>query len=288
VYCRKCGVFLEEGDSFCPICGEKTNFFHESDSTFASNLEDHKPKQKNVASKSSIWKKIFVVILIYVLATAVLDLGSESNEEGESISYAGSDYSTSPNALNSYSLTTKEKNIIRCEEIASSYYDTHTYYDDDVFDCDNMAQDVWNMLETEGINAKVMIGNVDRTNALTLEDCNHAWVMAEVSPNTWLAIECTGGYVVYDDDRYYEGFSFDNPKNYRRFLELYNEWLYQYQDYENYRQYYNEIVDVYNNANYYEQMVLESGLIVIGNTLEEKERICLQTEDELLTLVEKG
>lgn len=93
-------------------------------------------------------------------------------------------------------LTPEEQKIKICEEVAQQYYRTHTYIQNDVFDCDNMACDVWNILKTKGINAKIVVGNID-LEEYGMEDWNHAWIIAEVYPSTWLAIECTSGCVVY-------------------------------------------------------------------------------------------
>ena len=51
-----------------------------------------------------------------------------------------------------------------------------------------MSLDVWNMLKAQGINALVQIGNVDRTIEEVVES-NHAWVLAEISPGNFLALE---------------------------------------------------------------------------------------------------
>jgi hypothetical protein len=98
-----------------------------------------------------------------------------------------------------------------CEEIAKNYYATHKYIGNDVFDCDNMACDIWDILIARGINAKIVIGNVKQP-VNSIDDVNHAWVMAEASPGEWLAIECTGGYLVYgsDNNLYYYGIIFGN------------------------------------------------------------------------------
>jgi hypothetical protein len=77
-----------------------------------------------------------------------------------------------------------------------------------------MANDVWNILKTKGINAKIRIGNVDKDNAKLFES-NHAWVLAEVSADNWLPLETTGGYLVSvkDNPCYYRGWNFYTPNN---------------------------------------------------------------------------
>jgi hypothetical protein len=103
-------------------------------------------------------------------------------------------------------------------EIVSDYHRNHTYVDGGVFVCGDMACDVWNMVKTKGIEAKIGVGNVDREIS-SLRDANHAWVLAETSPGNWLALETTAGRVVYRDEnpRYYSGWSFDNPKKFKEF-----------------------------------------------------------------------
>lgn len=66
-----------------------------------------------------------------------------------------------------------ETNADKCERIAKEYFNSHTYVNNDVYDCDNMACDIWNILKTEGINSKIAIGNVDYK-IDSIEDADHA------------------------------------------------------------------------------------------------------------------
>ncbi|HXW98952.1 MAG TPA: response regulator [Methanomicrobiales archaeon] len=121
--------------------------------------------------------------------------------------------------------TQYDKNVAIVEEIAKGYHDTHTYLgvqtgqSSDIFVCIDMAKDVWNMVKTRGINAVIEVGNVDQ-NVTALDDVNHAWVLAEVGPLQWLAIETTGGYVVPSamNPRYYTGVQFQNPADMKQYL----------------------------------------------------------------------
>lgn len=180
--------------------------------------------------------------------------------------------------------------VEKVESIAQDYYRTHTYIVDDIFDCDNMAQDVWNILRTEGINSKIVVGNVNETGNLTIEKCDHVWLLAEVSPNEWIAVETTNGEVVYkeDNENYYEGFLFSNPKNYREFIKLYGDYNYQLADCENEKEYYNYLVDIYNDGDYYERLQLKSALDITKNNLEIKEKRALDTWTEIENLLEQG
>lgn len=179
----------------------------------------------------------------------------------------------------------EQKNIKICEHIAHDYHSTHLYTLDDMYVCGNMAQDVWDLLKARGINAKIVIGNNQKdlfTNgsiASEINDCNHAWVLAEVLQNTWLAIECTGGYVVYKSDNclYYHGFEFSNPKNYQKYLDLSRDYYNQHEDYVKYLSYFNNLVEQYNNTSHNEQAALLSGVRVAKDTLNEKESAIQKT-----------
>ncbi len=111
------------------------------------------------------------------------------------------------------------------EKIVKKYSETHVYSVDDFFVCSNMALDVWNMLQAQGINAVIRIGDVE-TGVGDVADANHAWVLAEVSPGQYLALETTGGYVVPEGENplYYSGWTFESPKEYRMYEELRREW----------------------------------------------------------------
>ncbi|MBA7526984.1 hypothetical protein ES705_19157 [subsurface metagenome] len=119
-------------------------------------------------------------------------------------------------------ITEEEKNTEIVIGIVEAYYKTHTYSKYDLFVCADMAIDVWNMVETQGINAEIAVGNVDNSNADWTE-YYHAWVLAEVSLDTWLALEATGGYVTYDEN-YYRGYFFKNPRAFKEYLELMKEY----------------------------------------------------------------
>jgi len=111
------------------------------------------------------------------------------------------------------------------ENIVKHYHETHIYSEYDFFVCSDMALDVWNMLKAQGINALIQIRNGD-TGAEDITEVDHAWVLAEASPGRYLALETTGGYTVWEKDNplYYRGWPFDNPREYKRFVELRYEY----------------------------------------------------------------
>jgi hypothetical protein len=98
------------------------------------------------------------------------------------------------------------------EKIVKNYHETHVYTTIDYFVCSDMAAEVWNMLKAVGIPAIIAIGNKD-TAVNDILQSNHAWVLAEVSPGQYLALETTGGFTVTASANilYYRGWSFDSP-----------------------------------------------------------------------------
>ena len=96
--------------------------------------------------------------------------------------------------------------------IIEYYHDTHAYSITDLFVCSDMASEVWSMLKAQGIDALIVVGSKDTPiNDIILSD--HAWLLAEIDGGQYLALETTGGYVVYEDENplYYQGWYFDSP-----------------------------------------------------------------------------
>jgi hypothetical protein len=119
-----------------------------------------------------------------------------------------------------------EKNMVTIKGIVENYHRTHTYILADKYVCAQMAQDVWNMVITQGITAKIKVGNVDKK-VSNIMDTNHVWVIAEVAPDDWVALETTGGFLVCPDTNfctvnnplYYYGRDFDSPKELQDYLK---------------------------------------------------------------------
>lgn len=118
------------------------------------------------------------------------------------------------------------RNMEIAREIVSEYHKTHTYSLHDMYVCGDMSSDVWNMLKTRGITAKIQVGNI-ATPVSDIRDADHVWVLAKVSDDTWVALETTGGYLVCDNSDccqvsnplYYEGWSFDTPAEYKKMVD---------------------------------------------------------------------
>jgi len=147
------------------------------------------------------------------------------------------DVPTEPDDTSSYTLS----NVDIVQNIVEEHYSTHTYSLVDFYVCTDSSIDVWNQVKTKGINAKICVGNIDEdisnyeTNFEYFNHINHAWVLAETKPFTWVALETTGGYLVWGNNKsggigienelYYEGFCFDNPKEFKKFVDLRTDLL---------------------------------------------------------------
>ncbi len=158
-------------------------------------------------------------------------------------------------------VTSTPSTIERVKELLAEYHQSHTYSYPDLFVCVDMAIEFWNILKTKGINAKISVGRIDRSDADWTE-YDHAWVLAETRPFRYIACEVTGGYIVYysSNPNYYKYPTFDNPKEVKEFVRLrqeYFEHLDELQDlldrynatleeYEDLRNEYNYMIDYYN------------------------------------------
>jgi hypothetical protein len=112
-----------------------------------------------------------------------------------------------------------------------------------------MAAEVWNMLKAAGITSVIAVGNKDTAISDILQS-NHAWVLAEVAPGQYLALETTGGFTVSGSENplYYRGWAFDSPAE----LKSYNDYVKEYNTRVGFRNLLNneanEAVGLYNNA----------------------------------------
>jgi hypothetical protein len=102
------------------------------------------------------------------------------------------------------------------EEIVIKYHQEH-FYVTDVYDCDNMACDVWDMLIAQNISARIAVNTISATDVY-----RHAWVLAEVDQEEYLALDATNGQVYFRSDNasYYHGWYFNNPGELKNFLDL--------------------------------------------------------------------
>jgi hypothetical protein len=171
-----------------------------------------------------------------------------------------------PSGQNSTAVFTLESqedtNIRVLQQIAEDYHKIHTYSLDDFFICADMAMDVWNIVDTKGMRALLVVGNIRDPNAGWM-DYNHSWVVVETAPRQWVAIETTGGFLVYKNNNpnYYRGIFFETPKDLKTNMDMrrdYNTEIDRYttaatqynakvSEYNTELDYYKSLVDSYNN-----------------------------------------
>jgi hypothetical protein len=126
----------------------------------------------------------------------------------------------------------KNRKALRIAKLAHDYEKIHTYSREDMFACVDMSVDLWNQIQTAGIRAGLMAGNVETDiTGLRGENMpqyvalmNHAWVVAEIELGKWLPVEATAGAIVNplapNYSLYFSGEFFTNPREFKSFEEL--------------------------------------------------------------------
>jgi hypothetical protein len=96
-------------------------------------------------------------------------------------------------------------------KLVKNYYDSHLYLID-IYDCNNMATDIWDILQKLKIKSRIVIGSIDKAIDNILNS-DHAWILAEVNPGEFLALETTGGFAVMESEnnKYFHGWYFTDP-----------------------------------------------------------------------------
>jgi len=56
-----------------------------------------------------------------------------------------------------------------------------------------------NIVDTKGMRALLVAGNIMDPDAGWME-YNHSWVVVETAPRQWVALETTGGFLVYKNN----------------------------------------------------------------------------------------
>jgi hypothetical protein len=219
-FCPECGKRISDEINYCPQCGIHIDSILKRDprekKSLTNNSNTLKTNSDSNGKKNSRWDILLTVLAILVViwfAFAFFNQGSANPMEN-------STYHSSPTD------SVKLQNIQSVKKIVEDYHATHTYSELDMYVCGDMASDVWNMVITKGINAKIQVGNIEQ-DVSTIQDANHAWVLAEVATDEWIALECTAGYLVcpfpdscpINNPRYYSGWSYANPKEFKEFLE---------------------------------------------------------------------
>jgi len=115
----------------------------------------------------------------------------------------------------------EDTNIRILRQIVEDYHKIHTYSLDDYFICADMAMDVWNIVDTRGMRAVLVAGNIKNPDA-DWKNYDHAWVLVKTGTQQWVALETTAGFLVYKttNPNYYQGMFFENPKDLKTNMDL--------------------------------------------------------------------
>ena len=151
------------------------------------------------------------------------------NKKGQNALDLGRDHLRLPELLTAASEASANSTLAMIRELAKNYSANHTYSMSDRFACVDMSCDIWNQIQTKGIRAGLMVGNIEKDFRQEhwikyIKAINHAWVLAEISPKRWIAIESTNGSIVLPESpkysSYLSGEFFISPRELRNFEEV--------------------------------------------------------------------
>lgn len=131
--------------------------------------------------------------------------------------------------LEKWRVLSENSNYSKITALLADYQKNHKYLKEDFFVCSDMAIEVWDVIKTAGIEARLMVGNVTKdivkyqSTHEYIAQMNHVWVMAELIPSEWVPIEPTVGMIVHPKipvfNLYHQGTSFKNPRQFKEFSE---------------------------------------------------------------------
>ena len=192
----------------------------------------------------------------------------------------------------------EDTNIRVLRQIVEDYHKIHTYSLYDYFVCADMAQDVWNIVDTQGMRAVLVAGNIRNPDA-DWKDYDHAWVIVETAPRQWIALETTGGFLVdkKENPNYYRGIFFENPKDLKtnmdlrrdsnneieRFATIVSQYNTKVSEYNSGMDYYSSIANSYNNKYVGRNLTVAEYRESVGvkNTLDSEQLKLVQIKAEL-------
>jgi hypothetical protein len=258
--CPKCGRGQSERFERCPVCGVIISKLRKGPSEASPKpLSKSSPppipefsKWQSGPAKSPV-SGMAKVIAIGAVALLVIGLGwkltsrqseppirpaarqTETPQAPATVPEVGPSQETTRPASQwhpSEEAILKNRKAQRIAKLAQDYERTHTYSREDMFACVDMSVDMWNQIQTAGIRAGLMAGNV-ATDITGLRgenmpqyvaQMNHAWVVAEIEPGLWLPVEATAGAIVNplapNYSLYFSGEFFTNPREFKAFEEL--------------------------------------------------------------------
>jgi hypothetical protein len=292
-YCPNCGKEISEMARFCSSCGvdinsltpkpEVSQIVGKPELAETTKIEGEKKEGSNIGKILLI---AFGLLLLFAISYSFISGVLSGIRSGQSQSIVSPQSPASPQFIVVPTEDPVQRNIRIANQIVANYHQSHVYSLTDLYVCADMASDVWDMLKAQGINAKINVGNVDK-DITSILDANHAWVMAEVSPNGYLALETTGGYSVQkaDNPRYYFGWSFYNPKQLKEFTQLMQERSDAITKYNAALNDYNNFLIQYNNANIFTKLAWKSQLDNYQVILNQRTQDLNQINQQISTLL---
>ena len=217
---------LKNGHFKCPVCGKK----------IPSLLAEHQESRPS-APIGRYLIPVFILLGIVAAFTAIYFLAPADKKPPVATTVAPVMMSPSSSSPPAQAITVPAPQAAPprpqvpdkmqiVAQIAADFHKSHSYTLEGDFVCLDMAISVWNQLVTNGIEAKIMGGNIKENitawNYRQLaRESNHAWVVAKLSPTEKVAIETTAGAVIKPGmtgaSAYFKGIEFDNPAQIKRF-----------------------------------------------------------------------
>jgi hypothetical protein len=190
-------------------------------------------------------------------------------------------------------------NISVLEQIVEDFHKTNAISGiSDICSHARLAQDLWGLVNAKGVRALLVGGDADNP-AADWTNYDRTWVVAEVLPGQWVALDATMGTLVYRQDNplYYTGIIFENPADMQTWIRLRPVYFTQLKKVETIRQQrnatmeeyaselrdYNELLADYNN-NYANRLLLPQeypALQVLKSRLAAKPAKLKKIKDEL-------
>jgi hypothetical protein len=289
-FCPECGENINDEVKFCPTCGANINLklnitesnqlnknpeqsrlkikdtlqnkIYETNYSFDKKnvLDIPKPREKKKTSKIFLLLSISIILIgIFLVSLVLIDAyGNASSTKSNPYQPI---LDPSLLAFTPFESQT-DKNIRIARQTVADYANSHTYFENNIYGCADMASDVWNILETKGVKAIIRTGSVKKR-ITTFTEVDHAWVMAEVAPNKWLALETTSGEAIeYDlNPLYYDvGWSFSNPGQLKDFILLNKQYDEAHAKYIAANDDYNNVLRKYNSAGILDKLGLKNRL----------------------------
>jgi flagellar basal body-associated protein FliL len=169
-FCPNCGDEISDKVNFCQKCGADIDSFSvkkNEKSTIEETKKDIKIEDTKIENKKIERKYTFTDLLVYgvIIVVAIIIFmvgmafiaGMSGNIHSSNAQSSNPPQAPSANFFVPTTESQTGRNVRIANEIVANYHKTHTYSLNDFYICADMASDVWDMLKTQGINAKIQI-----------------------------------------------------------------------------------------------------------------------------------